>query len=66
MEVPERIDVFPVNNAPGNTPGPAGEGMTRVTPPSIANAVFDATGVRVRHVPMTPARVRAALAAAGL
>ena len=27
----------------------------------IANAVFDATGVRVRDVPLTPERVRAAL-----
>jgi CO/xanthine dehydrogenase Mo-binding subunit len=66
MEVPERIDVVMVNNAPGNAPGPAGEGMTRVTPPSIANAFFDATGVRLRQAPLTPARVRAALAAAGL
>jgi CO/xanthine dehydrogenase Mo-binding subunit len=64
-EVPERIDVVTVNNAPGNPPGPAGEGMTRVTPASIANAVFDATGVRVRQAPLTPARVRAALQAAG-
>ncbi len=65
-EVPERIDVLAVNNAPGNPPGPAGEGMTRVTPPSIANAFFDATGVRLRQAPMTPARVRAALKAAGM
>jgi CO/xanthine dehydrogenase Mo-binding subunit len=66
LEVPDRIDVLTVNNAPGNPPGPAGEGMTRVTPPSIANAFFDATGVRLRQVPFTPARARAALAAAGL
>jgi CO/xanthine dehydrogenase Mo-binding subunit len=26
------------------------------------NAIFDATGVRLRQVPFTPARVRAALA----
>jgi CO/xanthine dehydrogenase Mo-binding subunit len=65
-EVPERIEVVMVNNAPGNPPGPAGEGMTRVTPPSIANAFFDATGVRLRQAPFTPARVRAALAAAGM
>jgi CO/xanthine dehydrogenase Mo-binding subunit len=65
-EVPERIDVLMVNNAPGNPPGPAGEGMTRVTPPSIANAFFDATGVRLRQAPMTPARVRAVLKAAGM
>ncbi len=34
-------------------------------PAAIANAFFDATGVRIREVPMTPARVRAALAAKG-
>jgi CO/xanthine dehydrogenase Mo-binding subunit len=28
----------------------------------LANAVFDATGVRLRHLPMTPARVRVGLA----
>jgi CO/xanthine dehydrogenase Mo-binding subunit len=31
---------------------------------AIANAVFDATGVRLHEAPMTPGRVRAALAAA--
>jgi CO/xanthine dehydrogenase Mo-binding subunit len=33
---------------------------------AIANAFFDATGVRIREAPMTPARVRAALKAAGV
>jgi len=28
---------------------------------AIANAVFDATGVRIRRVPFTPDRVRAAM-----
>jgi hypothetical protein len=32
---------------------------------AIAGAFFDATGVRLREMPMTPARVRAALRAAG-
>jgi CO/xanthine dehydrogenase Mo-binding subunit len=31
---------------------------------AIANAFFDATGVRIREAPMTPARVRATLKAA--
>ena len=30
---------------------------------AIGNAVFDATGVRLREVPFTPERVKAALAA---
>ena len=33
--------------------------------PAIANAFFDATGVRIREAPMTPARVRNWLRAAG-
>ena len=57
---------MPVNNDPGQAPGAAGEPMTRPMPGAIANAVFDATGVRVRQVPFTPARVKAALRAAGL
>jgi CO/xanthine dehydrogenase Mo-binding subunit len=31
----------------------------------LANAVFDATGVRLRHLPMTPARIMAGLSAKG-
>ena len=31
-------------------------------PAAIANAIFDAAGARVRQVPFTPARVKAALA----
>ncbi|MCU5788758.1 Isoquinoline 1-oxidoreductase, gluconate 2-dehydrogenase, partial [Alcanivorax marinus] len=33
--------------------------------PAIANALFDATGVRFRRPPFTPERVRATLEAAG-
>ena len=65
-EVPERIDVVFVNNAPGQAPGAAGEPAVKVVPPSVVNAVFDATGVRFRQVPLTPARVKAGLRAAGL
>jgi nicotinate dehydrogenase subunit B len=31
-------------------------------PAALANAFFDATGVRMRRAPLTPARVLAALA----
>jgi putative selenate reductase molybdopterin-binding subunit len=34
--------------------------------PAIANAIFDATGVRLRRIPFTPARVHAALSAAAV
>ena len=41
----------------------AGEEVMGATAAAIANAVFDATGVRLRRYPMTPPRVREALAA---
>jgi CO/xanthine dehydrogenase Mo-binding subunit len=41
----------------------AGETSITVTPAAIGNAIFDATGARLRDVPFTPARVKAALAA---
>jgi len=40
----------------------AGEAATAPVAAALANAVFDATGVRLRTVPFTPARVKAALA----
>ena len=39
----------------------AGEAATAPVAAALANAVFDATGVRLRTVPFTPARVKAAL-----
>jgi CO/xanthine dehydrogenase Mo-binding subunit len=40
----------------------AGEEVMGATAAAAANAVFDATGVRLREYPMTPERVLAALA----
>jgi Aerobic-type carbon monoxide dehydrogenase, large subunit CoxL/CutL homologs len=40
----------------------AGECTITIAAAAIANAVFDATGARLRQVPFTPARVLAALA----
>jgi CO/xanthine dehydrogenase Mo-binding subunit len=42
----------------------SGEPPTAPIAAAIANAFFDATGVRIREAPMTPARVRAVLKAA--
>ena len=43
-----------------------GEPVAMAAPAAVANAFFDATGVRMRTAPFTPARVRAALKAAGV
>jgi CO/xanthine dehydrogenase Mo-binding subunit len=40
----------------------AGEAATTPVAAALGNAIFDATGVRLRTVPFTPARVKAALA----
>ena len=42
----------------------AGEEVMGATAAAIANAFFDATGVRLRQYPMTPERAKAALASA--
>ncbi len=39
----------------------AGETAITVTPAAIGNAIYDATGVRLRDLPFTPERVKAAL-----
>jgi nicotinate dehydrogenase subunit B len=44
----------------------AGEPAVSVIPAAVANAVFDATGLRLREAPMTPPRVQAAARAARL
>jgi CO/xanthine dehydrogenase Mo-binding subunit len=43
----------------------SGEPPTAAMAAAIANAFFDATGVRIREAPMTPGRVRTLLRAAG-
>ena len=48
---------------PNDVPWGAGEPTTSVVPSAIANAVFDATGARLRSVPFRPTTVLAALAA---
>ena len=40
----------------------AGETAITIVAAAVGNAIFDATGVRIREVPFTPERVKAALA----
>ncbi|WP_425570279.1 molybdopterin cofactor-binding domain-containing protein [Pigmentiphaga soli] len=61
-EIPE-IDVL-IMPANGNPPLGAGESASVPSAAAIANAVYDAAGIRLREVPFTPDRVLAALAAA--
>jgi nicotinate dehydrogenase subunit B len=58
-EVPEVL--IELIDRPTEPPWGAGEPASAVVPSAIANAVFDAVGVRLRSVPFTPAKVRAAL-----
>ena len=50
---------------PNEKPWGAGEPSAAVIPSAISNAVFDATGVRMRSVPYTPDKVKTALREAG-
>lgn len=61
-DLPEvEVVLMPPN---GNPPLGSGESASVPGPAAIANAIFDATGLRLREAPFTPERVRAALAAA--
>ena len=59
-ETPEKIDVVLLNH-PDIPPSGAGEPSIRPVAAAIANAIFDATGVRIRRVPFSPERVKSAL-----
>ena len=59
-EVPDQIELVIVGNRPGRSYG-AGEPATRPMAAALANAIFDATGRRLRRVPFTPERLLAAL-----
>jgi CO/xanthine dehydrogenase Mo-binding subunit len=70
-DVPERIDVVLVNGDPNPhrsdlRPYGAGEAALKPMLAAIANAIYDATGVRIRRVPFRDARVLAALKAASV
>jgi CO/xanthine dehydrogenase Mo-binding subunit len=58
--MPQSIDIALINR-PDQPTGGAGEATCRALPGALANAVFDATGARIRRAPLTPERVKAAL-----
>ena len=52
-------------NRPDEEATGAGETAITIVAAAIGNAIFDATGARLRQVPFTAARVKAALDARG-
>jgi nicotinate dehydrogenase subunit B len=70
-DTPERIDIVLVNGDPDQNRADlphygAGEAVCKPTIAAVANAIFDATGVRIRRAPFRDARVLAALKAANV
>jgi nicotinate dehydrogenase subunit B len=59
-ETPGSIESVLINH-PELAPTGAGEPSTRPVAAAIANAIFDATGVRIRRVPFSPDNVKSAL-----
>jgi len=57
--VPELV--IELIDRPSEKPWGVGEPTAAVVPSAISNAVFDATGVRMRSVPYTPDKMKAAL-----
>ena len=63
QDAPAAIEVVLINR-PEVAPSGAGEPTMRVIPAAVANAFFDATGVRLRKAPLNAERVKAALSRA--
>ena len=57
-----RVEVDLIN-VPGETSWGAGEPTATAIPAAIANAIYDATGARLRSIPITPEKVKAAIKA---
>ncbi len=72
-KIPTSMDVPPLESIiieSGEPHGPfgakeVGEGAIMPTIPAILNAIYDATGVRINELPVTPERIRMALKKAG-
>ena len=63
-EVPDTIEIVLLNNRPEVASTGAGEPATRPMAAALANALFDATGVRLRRVPLTPESLLAGMKSA--
>ncbi|MCI0779460.1 MAG: molybdopterin-dependent oxidoreductase, partial [Chloroflexi bacterium] len=66
-DLPEVFETILIEN--GDGPGPygakgIGEGGVVAVAPAVANAIYNATGVRIKDLPLTPERVWRALEAA--
>ncbi len=62
IEMP-KVEVVLLNHPEEEASG-AGELSITIVAAAIGNAIFDATGARIRQAPFTPERVKAALAQA--
>jgi len=59
-DIPDKFDIYYFENARENGPfGAAGVGELPLTSPHVAivNAIYQATGVRIRHLPARPEKV---------
>ena len=59
------VDVFMVESADPEGPfgaKEAGEGPILPILPAVANAIYDAVGIRLRNLPMTPEKIISAIA----
>jgi nicotinate dehydrogenase subunit B len=60
-EIPDEIGIVLIDR-PDLPPMRVGEPASESVWPGVANAVFDAVGIRIRQLPLTPERVLTALA----
>ena len=60
-QAPETIDIVLIDH-PEIAPSGAGEPTSRPMAAAIVNAIYDATGLRIRQAPFTPERLKAGMA----